>query len=157
MQQVQNFVMGKDAMGVVKSGEKLFSSLPHLPNGVKEFLATVAPYLALIGAVLTIIGGPILGVLGSFASIMLLSPGLMIYTLINVLIAVISAVALLLAFKPLQERKLYGWALLFWVELLQVVISIISVVVYGGYGIIGTLVGMLIGFYILFEMKPKYS
>lgn len=157
MQQIRDFVTGKDAMNIVKSGDQLFASLPHLPDGVVEFLVKVAPYLALLGAILTIVFGPIMGIVGTLGSLALLSPGLAIFTIVSLIIAVLSALMLLLAFKPLQDRDMYGWLLVFWVQILSLITSLFAVVINGGAGVIYNIIGTFISFYILYEMKRKYA
>ena len=49
-----------------------------------------------------------------------------------------------------------GWMYLFWAELLAVVQSVV-VVVYVGGGFVGAIIGLLIGFYILFELRSAYK
>jgi hypothetical protein len=57
---------------------------------------------------------------------------------------------MVVAFPKLKAHKAEGWQLLFWVEL----INLVSIIVFGG--IIPAIIGGLIGFYILFQIKSYY-
>jgi hypothetical protein len=107
--------------------------------------------------VLTIVFGPVLGVIGTLGSLALLSPGLAVFTVVSLVISLISAVMLLIAFKPLQNRDMYGWLLIFWVQILGLVSALFAVVINGGAGVIYNLVVALIVFYVLYEMKRTYA
>jgi hypothetical protein len=147
-----------EAMSFIAKVEDVFKSFPHLPKGVSEFFVKVAPYLAIIGAVLGLIGGPVVALFGSLASVLSLNPVYMLLTIVDAVIIIVSSVLLLMAFKPLKDREMKGWIYLFWSEVLSLVSSVVSL--FGSLGsgnIIGALLGALIGFYILFEMKPFYG
>jgi hypothetical protein len=146
----------KEAMGFISKVEEPFKNLPHLPKGLVEFFVKVAPWLALISAILGLISGPLLVFLGSIGSLFTLSPMLLIGTVGSVVILVVNSILLLMAFNPLKNREMKGWVLLFWSNMLGIISAIFSLLGGSG-GIVGSVVGVLIGLYVLFEMKPFYG
>lgn len=147
----------KEAMDFINKIQEPFKTLPHLPKGLVEFFVKIAPYLALIGAVLGLISGPVIGLLGSFASLLTLSPMFLVWTIGTVVITLLNSVILFYAFNPLKNRQMKGWMLLFWSDVLSVISGIIGMVYGNSNGFIGTILGIVIGLYILFEMKPFYA
>lgn len=156
MQKYLDQLEDQKAMGVVAQFEDAFKSLPHLPKGITEFLVNIAPYLALLGAVLSILAGPLLG-LASVISLLTLNPVVVLLTVAAAVITLIQAVLLFLAFSPLQKREMKGWMYMFWVEMLTVVSVVLNIFSGSMSGLIGGVLGLIIGFYILFEMKPFYG
>ncbi len=136
-----------------KAGE-LFSSLPHLPKNIVEFLVKLAPFFALLGAVLSLLSSPVLGLL-SLLSLITFNPFIVLSVLISAIVALVSAVLLFLAYKPLSQRKHAGWMLLFWSNVLSLVQFILDVVLRQS-GLAG-IIGLAIAFYILYEMRPFYT
>jgi hypothetical protein len=134
-----------------------FKSLPKLPAGIVDFFVSVAPWLALIGGVLSLIAGPLIGIIGSIGSLASLSPYMLILTLLSTAMLVAQAVLLLMAFTPLKNREFKGWALIFWSQMLGIVDSLLSIVLGDSSRIVGTIIGVLIGLYILYQMRPRYN
>lgn len=132
----------------------VFTSLPHLPKNIVEIFVKLAPYFALLGAVLSLLAGPLLGIFGVL-SFITLNPMLVVSTLIAAILSIISAVILFMAYKPLLARKYDGWMLLFWSEVVSVIELVVNIVFRqnGIYGIIG----VFIAFYVLYEMRPWYG
>lgn len=133
---------------------EVFSSLPHLPKGIVEFLVKITPYVALLGAILSLLAGPLLGI-ASVISLITLSPFLVLSTAVAAVLAVITAVILFFAFKPLKDRKYEGWMLLFWSDMLHLAQTLLSIVL--GHSSVFDLVGVAIGVYILYEMRSFYG
>ncbi|KKP77671.1 MAG: hypothetical protein A2271_01825 [Candidatus Moranbacteria bacterium RIFOXYA12_FULL_35_19] len=129
-----------------------------LPKGVKEFIATVSPYLIIIFAIMAlplilaamglsafltpfaIIGGLGLGFGWGFGAI------------VSLAIAVVTIVMELMAVPGLFKRTKKSWRLLFYVSIISLVGSIISI-----HGIVSGIIGAIIGWYILFQMKDMYK
>lgn len=163
MQALMAQLTGDAAKKVVTPLEGIFADLPHLPKGVVEFLVKVAPWLVALGGVLSVLSAinmlqlamnPFGGVMGRFmAEFVQINP---LYYWITAVVGVLNGGLAFLAFKPLRERKLDGWMLLFWMEMLGVASSVVSIVLVRG-GIVMTVIGLLIGFYILFEVKPAFK
>jgi hypothetical protein len=121
----------------------------QLPDQVKEFLVKWGPWIAVVllilslPALLFVLGvGTVLLPFGGFAyatSFTYLTLFLIVY------------LALLIASLPgLFARKMSGWTLLFYAELVSIVSSLLSGSIVGG------LLGGLIGLYLLFQVRPLY-
>ncbi len=136
-----------------KVGE-IFKSVPHLPKSWVDFLVKIVPILALIGAVLSLFAGPVLGFL-SVLSLLTLNPVLVLSVLVAAILSLVTACLLFLAYKPLKERKYDGWMFLFWCQILGAVQSLFHILFREQ--AITSLIGILVGFYILYEMRPRYK
>lgn len=160
MEQVVAQLTNKDAMKLIAQVENAFKSLPHLPKGIVDFLVMIAPWMAGLGGVLSVIAGLTslsagLG-MGNYAAMMGYATFGSAYFLLNGVSQLLIAALLLMAFKYLQRRQLTGWVLAFWEMVVSTVTTIVLMVLAGGFSVI-SIVGILIGFYILFEMKPWYT
>lgn len=144
------------AMKFIDQVGDIFKSLPKLPEGIVEFIVKIIPYLALIGAVLSIIAGPFLTLLGTLGSLLTLNPLLFFSTILAVVSLIAQAVLLLKAFKPLQDRLMVGWIYLFWAELLAAVTGILSNITTPA-SIIWNLVWTAFWLYVVFQLRPSYS
>ncbi len=135
----------------------LFAKFPHLPESARQTLAKIAPWLALIFGILGILAILSAGsIASSFFGFALLGVGMMqISMLISLLAGLIASVLDILAYKPLTARKKKGWNLLFYATVLTTVATILNLLF--GYGSIGSLVGSLIGFWLLFEARGLYQ
>jgi len=152
---------GKEATGLVGSFEGVFKGLPHLPKGVIDFLVSIAPWLAGLGGLLSLFSG--------ISSVFMTSRrnefwayvdryagvNSAYFTVIGV-VAILLGLLYLMAFTPLKNKKLSGWMYLFWGQLLSI-LSGVAGLVFGYGGIVGTLIGAAIGFYVLFEVKASYK
>jgi len=145
------------AMNLINKIGDIFKSFPALPSNLLDFIIKIAPYLALLSAVLTIIGGPLVGLLGTLASIATFNPLFLVWTLLTLVLMIIQAGLLFMAFSPLKEREMKGWIYLFWSEvigLLQMVVNLLNN--QSGSLLFGVFFAAL-WFYILFQMRPKYG
>lgn len=152
---------GKDAMKFIAMVEQPFKNVPHLPKGLMEFLVGLAPWLAGLGGIMSIVGALQLAntamnptkYVGIFSDLIGIDPT---YYWISAVISFLSGVLLLMAFKPLKARAQKGWIYMFWVNMLNIIQSVAGVVLISS-SIVGTLIGVVIGLYILFEFKPYYK
>ncbi len=166
-------------MGVTKQLEdslaKIFKDLPALPDSSKEGLAKVWPWLALVGGVVQLLAALALWHLANWASrVTDLANSLSVYyagykagpssfdkTIIylGILMLVVDAVILLMAFPKLQKRERGGWDLLFLGALINLAYGVVQIFTYqrGIGSFIGSLVGSAIGFYLLFQVREKFS
>jgi len=135
----------------------VFKTLPKLPTGFIDFIVKIAPYLALLTAVITIIGGPILGILGSLSATLTADPLYFIWTILTVILMIAQAILMLLAFKPLQDRQAKGWMFLFWAEILGSIQTALNLLNNRTGSVVFGLFFALIWFYILFQMRPRYG
>ena len=67
------------------------------------------------------------------------------------ILALVQVVMFGMALPGLFARKMSGWTMLFYAELVGFVSSIVSGSIVGG------IIGTLIGLYILFQVRTKYS
>lgn len=133
--------------------EDLFAKAPALPASARDFLVSLAPWISLIFGVLLVLvslGG--LGI-GSFLApfAMYAGVGNAMFLMVASIIGLVQGVVMVLAFAPLKKRALAGWNWWFWAEVLSVVASVIR------FDLVGAVIGALIGFYILFQVKSSYK
>lgn len=138
---------------LIKVVEDWYSKLPPLPKNWTEVIANITPWIALIFG--------ILGVLASLAAagiLTVLSPAVIMGAgvgaassgIIGAILALVSSALLLAAFPGTKARKLSGWNLLFWSEIVSAVGSVVALS-------LGGVIGVLIGLYILFQIKVHYK
>lgn len=132
----------------------IFANFPAFPDNVKELLVQIAPWGALIIAVFG--GMAFLSLIGLGSLITAMSVGTNSYgspwqMWVSIGALVLMAVIAILAFSPLRSRQLKGWNYLYYIELVSVVSSIIS------FSFVSAIIGFLIGFWVLFQTKEKYS
>lgn len=133
----------------------VFKTAPHLPKEWVDFLVKIAPTLAMIGAVLSFIAGPILGLL-SILSLLSFNPFIVFGVLLSAGIAFLSAALLFKAVEPLKKREYNGWLLLFWCDMLGVAHTVFTIFFHPK-DTVGAVVGTIVGLYILYEMRPRYK
>lgn len=139
-----------------KELEPIFlGKFPAFPDEVKEFLVKYGPYLMLVGAVLGIFG--LLTAYGMLGGAMVYDLGLSSYggmaiqLWIGMAFTLIVLVMYLLAFKPLRDRKKQGWNLIYYALLLNLLSSVIQLKIFA------VIFGAIIGFWVLFQIRDKYS
>ena len=141
---------------IINTVGKWFEKVPSLPNNIREVLAKIAPILALVFGVLGVLGGLVglglLTFLAPFAVGMVYGYGV---GMISAAVSIMTSALMLLAVPGLFAKKANGWTILFWVEALSVVGSVIANP--SASGIIGAVIGGAIGFYLLFQIRPYYK
>lgn len=122
---------------------------PALPDSAKEAIVKYGPYVMIVLLVLAV--PALLGLLG-------LAGALSAATGVNGLSVLLSAVFLIvnlvlegLSIPLLLKRKMGGWKLSFYSSLASAVYSLVSG------NLVGLVLGTLISFYILFQIRSKYS
>lgn len=148
---------------LVKPLEVQFAKFPVLPVGVREFIVNIAPWVALILGVLAVVGFAI-SILG-LGAITALAPigtagkvGLTGIWLIPSIIGLVEGVLWLLAYKPLKNRALRGWNLLFWVTVLGLVSSLVTTfAVFSTFSLVWVLIWLVVELYFLFQIKSYYK
>lgn len=134
----------------------IFAKFPHLPENGRRTLADIAPWLALIFGVLGLLGILSAGSLVSYLSFSFIGMGMLqISMFLSLLAGLIASVLQILAFKPLKARHKKGWSLLFYATVLTTATAILSLLF--GYSSFGGLIGALIGFWLLFEVRGLYQ
>jgi hypothetical protein len=122
----------------------------QIPEAGREFLVKFGPWIALVLMVLTLPFLLFLLGIGTF-----LSPFAGVgyaagFGLTAILILAQFALRAM-ALPGLFARKMSGWNLLFYSSLVGFVASLMS------YNVIGGILGLIIGLYILFQVRSKYS
>ncbi len=170
---------GTTKMGALQNAEKslegVFKDLPKLPDSSKEALAKFWPWLALIAGIVQILAALALWRLLSWADRftdgvsefsrlytgVAVGPSSFEKTIIylGVLILIVDALILLMAYPHLKRRAKQGWDLLFLGALINAVYSVLQVFTYQrGLGdFIFGLIGSAFGFYLLFQVKEKFN
>jgi hypothetical protein len=125
-----------------------------LPKGLKEFIATVSPYLIIIFAIMAL---PLIfaalgisAVLTPFA--MMGGYGWGFGAIITLVATIVTLIMEVMAVPGLFKRTKAAWRLLFYASIVSLVGSILSIS-----GIIGGIIGAIIGWYILFQVKELYK
>ena len=126
---------------------------PAMPEGLKEFIVKFGPWITLVMMIMLL---PLIlaflgigAVLMPFSFIGGINAGFnhSVSFIFSIIILVIEAIAL----PGLFKRQIGAWRLMFYISLLNAVSSVISM------NIGGLIIGTLISFYVLFQIKSKYS
>lgn len=138
----------KQTDDIVKSLENIFKGLPHLPENVLEVLVKIAPWLALIFGALGVLGS----ILAMFFSPLALFGGVQTGAMVLIigLLGLAMSALTLAAYPKLANRSYTGWIYLFWAEIISIVSALLSVS-------LGSVLGVVIGLYLLFEVKKYYK
>jgi hypothetical protein len=155
--------------------QKSFKDLPHLPESTRTSLANIWPVLALIAGILQIWAAYSLYHLVNWADRLNdLANSLSIYVTdqaagptamdktviyLGVAMLAVEGIIMLIAFPKLQKRQKAGWDLLFLAALLNVAYAVVQIFTFNrGFGsFIMSLIGTAIGFYLLFEVRSKFT
>ena len=138
----------------VKMLEDWFGKLPPLPTNAKDVLVKVLPWLALVFGVLGILAAvAATGLMTVLSPVMLLGGGVGVVTggIVGAVLALVGSVLTLMSFPGLKDRKIKGWKLAFWSEVVSVASSLV------GLNLVGAVISALIGFYLLFQIKSYYK
>lgn len=126
---------------------------PALPTGVKDFIVKIAPWLVLLGVIVSIPA-----VLALFGLSLFVAPISMmgganqgIAYLASMAILVVSVILDALAIPGLFKRAKQGWNFVFYASLLSLLQSAINL------QLVSLVVGALISFYILFQIRDYYK
>jgi hypothetical protein len=157
-----------------KTMEPWFKSAPKLSDSARKSFAEALPWLALIFGGLQVLlalflwqAAKVVSVYSDLSTAYLRSVGVeaglssfdktLIY--VGVVMILVDAALLLLAFPKLKNMQKAGWDLLFLASLVNVAYSIVSLFI-DARGIGGFLFGLIfsaVGFWLLFQIKPVYK
>jgi hypothetical protein len=119
---------------------------PQLPAGLKSFLVKVAPYITLLGilftipVVLTLFGLSVGFGYGVGAS------GFSLSVILTIIVIVLEIIALPGLFKPSSK----GWTMMFYATLVSLLQNLLMM------NWVGFVLGAVISFYFLFQLKSYY-
>lgn len=124
---------------------------PPFSESVKEFLVQYGPYFILVLSILGVLGIlTALGVGSAAIGLGAVSAGLGLTFYVGIAMGTITLIMYLMAFTPLRARKRAGWNLLYYALLIGLLSSLLQL------HILGAVVGGVIGFWVLFQIREKY-
>lgn len=141
---------------VIATTAEWFDKFPPLPKTWRDTLARIAPILSLIFGILGIIvaiSG--LGLLTATSPLAFMGGAQTVSSygtgILATLIYLVGSILLLAAYPGLKARKYKGWTLLFWSEVANLVGGLVSL------AFLSAIVGALIGFYLIFQIRSYYK
>ena len=146
---------------------------PALPGNAKKLLVQYAPWLSLIGGVLSAwaawsmwnwahIANTYIDsanrISEAFGGATIATSRLSFGIWLGMIVLAIQAVLLLAAFTGLRDHKKSGWDLVYYSVLVSVAYGVVVMFTsYGGFGnLLGSLIGAAISFYFLFQIRSSY-
>lgn len=124
---------------------------PPFSESVKEFLVQYGPYFILVISILGVIGIlTALGVGSAAIGLGAVSAGLGLTFYVGIAMGAVTLIMYLMAFTPLRARKKAGWNLLYYALLIGLVSSLVQL------NILAAVLGGVIGFWVLFQIREKY-
>ena len=142
---------------LVKSLDDNYAKIPALPKSWKDVLVNFAPWLSLLGGIILVFGAFSLLGLGSVLSPFAMIAGagsFAILWLIAAAFLLVGGIMELVAISPLKARKEKGWNLLFYALILNALSSIVR---FNVSDIVSAIIGFLIGYYFLYQVKSYYK
>jgi hypothetical protein len=129
----------------------------QLPANAKEIIVKVAPWLTIIGIVVSLPAILALFGMGAFVAGMMSAYGINYGGRYYLGIAVLAAqlVLMAMAVPGLMKREMKGWRFIYYSALVSAAYGIVSTLSLGG--IIWSLVSTLIGLYFIFQVKSYYK
>lgn len=126
---------------------------PALPENIKEFIVKYGPWATLVLLILAAV--PLLGLIGlgsalspiAYMSGIQYGMGFQITLAFTLVIIILEAIAI----PKLLKRQKSGWNLVFYASILSSISSLLS------RDIFGLIIGTLISFYILFQVRSYYK
>ncbi len=152
--------------------EGWYKNVPHLPTAGRVWLADNIWWLAMIGAILSILGlftvVPFLltvFTVGSFvamtsmhvSSVAAYGSMFWLSILISIVSYLITMVLLIASVTPLKQKAKQGWRLLFLTYMVNFVLSVINAVISFAPGsLVSAIISAAIGGYLLFEIRSYF-
>lgn len=129
---------------------------PSLPSEAKEIIVKIAPFLAIIGVVLSIPAILVLLGLGGFATMLspfggMTSVGALPTMWLGIILLIPVVILEVMAIPGLFARSAQAWRYMYWAQLISVVSSLVQL------NILGAIIGALVGFYLLFQVRSYYK
>lgn len=145
--------------------EGVHKGLPHLPAGFRNWLVENVWWLVAVSVALTVFS-----LISAFQALSYISQFTAAYAPLGAVYAqsstwlwmtiaasVVQVVLLAMAISPLKSKQARGWHLLFIVSLVNVALSLLGIVFGGGVpSLLGALIGLAIGWYVLFEIRSGF-
>ena len=139
--------METSTLPLEKELEPIFTKqLPAFPDNIKDLFVKIAPFLAIIGVVFGVLGVGITAILSPFAWF----SGSIAYG-IGMIFLLIMVVLEALSIPGLFAQKIVGWKYMYYAQFVSIIYSLCM----GNW--ISGIIGAFIGFWILFQIKEKYT
>jgi hypothetical protein len=158
-----------------KLNDVFTKSTPQLPANSKKTLVEWSPWVALVVGVLSLWAAyalwgwahAVTGLTDYVNSLCAAYGGascntssvdsMTLWVWLGLAVLIIEGVLYLLAFPGLRDRKKAGWDFLYWGALLNLIYAVISLFTNYGLGnFIGSLIGSILGLWLLFQVRSMY-
>ncbi len=125
----------------------------QIPDGAKEWIVKWGPW---INVVLLVLSLPVILAAVGFTAVfspyaLMAGVGYSGLYWVGIAVMFVQLALQVFALPGLFARKMSGWTLLFYADILSLVYGLVSG------SIISALLGAVIGFYVLFQIREKYS
>ena len=131
--------------------QNIFSRLPNLDSNSKQLIVTNLPLAVIILGSFLLISTAVDLLTSNIFSFF--DKNLLINDILFYVSNIVIAVILFSSYQHLKNRGLSGWKSLFLLNLILLMLTIISGLIYG----LGTLLIVIIAFYLLFQIKSYYQ
>lgn len=138
----------------VEMVEGWFAKFPPLPTNVKNLMVKFAPILALVFGVLGILGAiAATGFLAVLSPVVVLGGGFGVAAggIVGSILMLVSSVMMVMAYTGLRDHKMVGWKYSFWSQTVSVAGSVLAL------NLVGALISVVVGYYLLFQIKSYYK
>lgn len=142
-----------DANQLIEMVEKQYSKLPALPKNWTEVIVKITPWISLIFGILGVLTAlAAFGIFTVAAPFMAMGSGVGVASgnIVASVLWFVSSALMLASFPGTRAAKMSGWRLLFYSEVANLASSAVIFSVSG-------VLGALIVFYILFQIKNHYK
>lgn len=136
----------------------IFAQAPHIPAGGRKVISDILPWLSLVFGILGIIGLLSLGGLSMWISPYMMLSGVFhsISLILTLILGLLSSILTFVAFNPLLAKKKKGWNYSFYALIVSAVSTLIHLIFMYSGGL-GSIIGIIIGAYLLFEIREMYD
>ncbi|MCX7880984.1 MAG: chromate transporter [Patescibacteria group bacterium] len=125
---------------------------PALPDNWREFLVKASPYLTILGVILAVLGlGGLALPFSTFGGAMVGRPFLGVNYLLSAVLLIAITVLEALAIPGLFSRNKKGWHYLYYSALINALYNIVF------FNLSSLLIGSLLSFYLLFQVRGYYK
>jgi len=139
--------METNTLPLEKELEPIFTKqLPSFPENIKDLFVKIAPFLAIISVVFGVLGAGLGALFSPFAWF----EGSFIYG-IGMIFLIVMVGLNALSISGLFNQKKEGWKYMYYAQFVSVIYNLCM----GSW--ISGLIGAFIGFWILFQIREKYS
>lgn len=143
--------MQNTLINLEKKLENVYKKTPKLPNDIMTLLVSYTPYAILIGGVLTILTSGIVKLFYYPTPPAYLGTGFAaINYYLETLFNVIAGLVMIVSYHHLKKKSMKGWYQLFFLTMLYFLWALSYLNLIG-------LIGPILFFYFLFQLKPHYT